>query len=314
MRALVFDDQLTYRPDYPEPTLQPGEALVHVALAGICNTDIEITRGYAGFRGVLGHEFVGYVEAGPADWVGERVVGSINIGCGACASCQQGIPEHCEQRQALGIHGRDGVFADWLSIPVKNLHRVPETISDEAAVFAEPLAAAMQVLRMVHIQPNQPVVLVGAGKLGLLVAQVLRLTACDLAVVVRGERPAALLSLWGIRACSIDEISDRSAQVVVDCSGSPEGLDRALDLVRPRGTVVLKSTYSGQPSLDLNRIAVDEIAVVGSRCGSFAAALRLLESGMVDVLSLIDARYTLEDGVRAFAHASERGVLKVLLS
>lgn len=314
MRALVLDGDLKFDPGYPEPVLPRGEALVRVRLAGICNTDLELVRGYMGFRGVPGHEFVGEVVQSPdPEWLGARVVGDINAACYTCAVCRAGRHTHCPYRTTLGIDRRDGCFADYLRLPLANLYRVPPAISDEQAVFVEPLAAACEILEQVAIRPTDRAVVLGDGKLGLLVAAVLRLTGADLTVVGRHPGKLAIAQGWGIPVCSdAGDLPLREADVVVECSGSASGFDLARRLVRPRGTLVLKSTYHGELALDVSALVIDEISVVGSRCGPFAPALRLL-GGLVDPTPLISARFALTDGLAAFARAAQPGVLKVLL-
>lgn len=313
IRAVVFDDRLQVL-ERDAPVAGPGEALIRLRLGGICNTDMELVRGYQGFHGTLGHEFVGDVVAGPREWLGARVVGEINVACGACDWCRQGVPTHCRDRRVLGIADYDGAFADLFRLPVANLHRVPDSVADDEAVFTEPLAAACQVLDSAHVRPSERAVLLGAGKLGLLTAQVLGLAGCDLAVVVRHERQARMLSGWGLRPARRDDLPDGGADVVVDCTGTPEGLREALRLVRSRGTIILKSTYAGPAGIDLAPLVVNEVRVVGSRCGPFDAALRLLEHRLVDVLPLIEARYPLAEAPEAFARADQPGALKVLLT
>jgi threonine dehydrogenase-like Zn-dependent dehydrogenase len=315
MYALVYDGEaLRLREDYPRPVPPPGEALVRVRLAGICNTDLEIVRGYMGFRGVLGHEFVGTVEeAEDRSLIGQRVVGEINAYCGACSTCRAGRPTHCPHRTTLGIWGRDGAFAEYLTLPVRNLHRVPDTISDEEAVFTEPLAAALEILEQVHLRPTDRVVVLGDGKLGLLVAQVLALMGCDLLAVGRHQEKLAILARRGIPTALASEAEGLAADVVVECTGRPEGFTAARRILRPRGMLVLKSTYHGGVEADLTGLVVDEITLVGSRCGPFPPALRMLERGLMDVRSLISAIYPLARGVEASARAAEPGVLKVLL-
>ncbi|HML20201.1 MAG TPA: alcohol dehydrogenase catalytic domain-containing protein [Aggregatilinea sp.] len=313
VREVVYEDGLAVV-QRPYPVAAADEALIRLRLAGICNTDLELMRGYRNFRGTLGHEFVGEVIEGPREWLGRRVVGEINITCGECDMCRRSMPTQCRNRRTLGIHDYNGAFADVFRLPVQNLHAVPETVSDEEAVFVEPLAAACQMLEAVHVLPTDLVVLIGAGKLGLLCAQVLRLTGADLSVVVRHDKPAALLEKWGIRAVRYEALERQAADIVVDCTGQEDGFAAALDLVRARGTILLKSTYHGMPRADLTRIAVSEIRVVGSRCGPFPAALRLLEQKLVDVCPMIDARYALDDAPAAIEHASEPGMLKVLLT
>jgi len=315
VQALVYDGEaLRLREDYPRPVSPPGEALVRVRLAGICNTDLEIVRGYMGFRGVLGHEFVGTVEeAEDRSLIGQRVVGEINAYCGECPTCRAGRPTHCPNRTTLGIWGRDGAFAEYLTLPVRNLHVVPEGISDEEAVFTEPLAAALEILEQVHLRPTDRVVVLGDGKLGLLVAQALALMGCDLLAVGRHREKLAILARRGIPTALEAEAEGLAADVVVECTGRPEGFAAARRILRPRGTLVLKSTYHGYVEADLTGLVVDEITLVGSRCGPFPPALRMLERGLVDVRSLISAVYLLAQGVEAFARAAEPGVLKVLL-
>jgi threonine dehydrogenase-like Zn-dependent dehydrogenase len=320
MKALLFDGrpgergQIRLIDNYTSPLPAPGEARIRTTLAGICNTDLEIVRGYAGFRGVLGHEFVGVVEeAEESALVGQRVVGEISAYCGVCETCRAGRPTHCPNRTTLGIRGRDGVLAEFLCLPVRNLHRVPEGLPDEAAVFTEPLAAACEVLYQVHLLPTDRVLVLGDGKLGLLVAQVLALTGCDLTAVGRHEDKLAILAARGIRTQLDGQGLDGNADLVVECTGHADGFAAARQLVRPRGTLVLKSTYHDRVQLDLSTIVTDEIQVVGSRCGPFAPALRLLAKGLVDVTSLIEAEYPLSEGLAAFEHAGRRGALKVLV-
>ncbi len=316
MRALLFDGQLQLRTDYPPPAVPPGEALIRTHLAGICNTDLEITRGYLNFRGVLGHEFVGQVvqaERAP-ELVGRRVVGEINAFCGACPTCRRGDVTHCPQRTTLGISGRDGAMADFFILPTHVLHVVPDTIPDEWAVFTEPLAAALEITEQLHIRPMQRVVVLGDGKLGLLIAQVLQLTGCDLEVVGRHPHKLAILARRGIRTHLTDEPLASGADVVVEATGHAEGFALARRLLRPRGTLVLKSTFHGNAEIDLSALVVDEIAVLGSRCGPFAPALRLLEGRWIDVASLVEHIYPLDEALAAFAHAARPGALKILLS
>jgi threonine dehydrogenase-like Zn-dependent dehydrogenase len=287
---------------------------IRTTLAGICNTDLEIVRGYAGFRGILGHEFVGVVDwAEDPTLMGRRVVGEINASCGGCATCRAGRPTHCRQRSTLGIRGRDGVLAELFWLPAGNLHLVPEHLSDEAAVFAEPLAAACEILEQVQIRPTDQVIVLGDGKLGLLVAQVLALTGCHLVAVGRHREKLAILEARGIPTRIAQPGDEDAADVVVECTGRAEGFEQANHLVRPRGTCVLKSTYHGLVEADLSRLVVNEVTLVGSRCGPFPPALRLLSRDLVDVESLIEAEYPLDDALAAFDHAGKRGALKVLV-
>ena len=314
MRALVYAGELRLRADYPDPVPGPDEALLRVTLAGICNTDLEITRGYMGFRGVLGHEFVAVVErCDDPTLIGQRVVGEINCYCGTCPTCLAGNPTHCPHRTTLGIDRHDGCLADYCLLPLRNLHLVPERVSDEQAVFTEPLAAALEIFEQVHVAPTDHVVVLGDGKLGLLVAQVLSLTGCDLLVVGRHAEKLAILQRQAIATCLATDRPDRQADIVVDCTGQPEGFLTARAMVRPRGTLVLKSTFHGQNEVNLTSIVVDEVAIVGSRCGPFAPALRLLDLGLVDVEAMITSTYPLTDAMAAFEQARTKGTLKVLV-
>ena len=306
--------QLRLVHDHAVPQPAPGEVQIRTTLAGLCNTDLEIVRGYAGFQGVLGHEFVGVVDqAEDPALVGQRVVGEINAPCGVCPTCRAGRSPHCPERTALGIRGCDGVMAESFCLPASNLHLVPEGIPDEVAVFTEPLAAACEVLQQVHVRPTDRVVVLGDGKLGLLVAQVLALTGCDLTVIGRHREKLALVAKRGIATQQADKELAGSADLVVECTGRAEGFQAARRMLRPRGTLVLKSTYHGLVQADLAQVVVDEVRIVGSRCGPFSAALRLLAQGLVDVTSLIEAEYPLDEALAAFDHAGRRGALKVLV-
>jgi threonine dehydrogenase-like Zn-dependent dehydrogenase len=315
MRALLLDHEIHLSDDYPAPEPPPGEALIRVRLAGVCNTDLELVRGYMAFEGVPGHEFVGVVERAPGaePWEGRRVVGDINAACGECPTCLAGRPTHCPNRTTLGIDGRDGAFAEYLTLPIRNLYRVPEALPDEVAVFTEPLAAACEILQQVHVRPTDRVVVLGDGKLGLLCAQALALTGCDLIVVGHHEENLEVLSRRGISTALEDTSVEAGADLVVEATGHPSGYAAARRLVRPRGTVVLKSTYHGSTDANLTMAVVDEVTLVGSRCGPFAPTLRLLELGLVDVTSMIEARYSLTEAPAAFEHAARSGVLKVLV-
>jgi threonine dehydrogenase-like Zn-dependent dehydrogenase len=307
--------RLAARDDLRRPEPRPGEALVRVRLAGICNTDLELVRGYYPYTGVPGHEFVGTVEAAEAapQWVGRRVVGEINACCGACGECRAGRRSHCDNRSVLGIVGRDGAFATHLALPVENLHGVPDALPDEVAVFTEPTAAALELQQQVRVAAADRVLVVGAGKLGQLVAQTLAVTGCRLVVAGRSPGPLSLVAARGIATLTTREIEPRAADLVVECSGHPEGLELARRAVRPRGTIVLKSTYHGAVEVELARFVVDEITLVGSRCGPFAPALALLADGKVDPRPLLEARYALAEGLAAFEHAARPGALKVLV-
>lgn len=313
MRALWLEDRTLSVREVDEPPAE-GEALVRVRLSGICGTDLELARGYYPYAGVPGHEFVGEVVASPDPaWAGARVVGEINAACGTCEACRAARPTHCEARTVLGIARRDGVHAEYAALPLANLHRVPDSVSDEAAVFTEPIAAAVEILEQVRVRPSDRVLLVGAGRLGQLVAQVLALTGSHLRVVARHDHQRALVHARDIATLQEADVEPRRWDVVVEATGSPSGLDLARAALRPRGTLVLKSTYAGEVTLDLAPFVVDEITIVGSRCGPFAPALRLLESGQVDPLPLIAARYPLSRALDAMEHAARPGTMKVLL-
>lgn len=328
MHALVCAHGLRYVSNYPDLVRLQGEALVRVRLAGICNTDLELVRGYLDFQGVLGHEFVGeVVQSDSAALVGQRVVGDINAACYHCDTCLAGHHTHCPNRTTLGIAGRDGAFADYLTLPLRNLYAVPEVVQDERAVFVEPLAAACEILEQVHVRPTDSVLVLGDGKLGLLVAAVLRLSGADLTVVGRHAAKLSIAESWGIpihlverglqggMARSLGNLyaGPGLADIVVECTGSPDGFAEARRLVRPRGTLVLKSTYHGNPKVDMSGLVVDEITLVGSRCGPFAPALRLLERGLIDPTPLISGVFSLSEGPAAFNYARLPGVMKVLI-
>lgn len=314
MKSLWLENnQLSLHTDVPIPQPPPGEALIRVLRAGICNTDLELLRGYYPYTGILGHEFVGVVEHGPDHLLGRRVVGEINAVCGQCRFCQQGQPTHCDRRTVLGIVNRPGAFAEYLTLPSANLHPVPDTVPTDAATFTEPLAAALEIQQQVRVSQAEKVLVVGDGKLGQLVAQTLALTGCDLLVVGRHADKLANLQNRGIATGFADAVQDRAYDLSVECTGNPEGFAIARRALRPRGTLVLKSTYAGHLTIDASSLVVDEITLIGSRCGPFAPALELLKTEQVDVLPLIHARYPLSQGLQAFAHAQQRGVLKVLL-
>ncbi len=317
MKALRYENGRLEVADVARP-VNDGEAVVRVTLSGICNTDVEIVRGYAGFEGTIGHEFVGVVESAPGDaeLVGQRVVGEINAGCGECGLCLGGDARHCPRRTVLGIVRRDGAHAEFLRLPVENLLRVPDSVPDERAVFTEPLAAAVGIAERANISVETRVAVIGDGKLGLLCAQALHLKGAPVVLVGKHANKLEIAARRGIETRSVDDVShavERAFDVVVEASGSESGFELALDILRPRGVLVLKSTFHGETKINTARIVVDEISVVGSRCGRFAPALALLESNAVDVESLISEEYPLGEGVRAMNRASAGGILKVLL-
>jgi alcohol dehydrogenase len=326
MKALFFDSNniVKFREDYPEPKVKAGYAIIKVQRAGICNTDLEITRGYFSYQGVMGHEFVGVVsEVGSVEdreWLGKRVVGDINAACYKCPTCLAGRPTHCPNRTTLGIMGLDGAFAEYLSLPILNLHAVPHDVSDALAVFTEPLAAACEILYQTHIKPTDRVAVIGDGKLGLLVAQVLRLTGADLTLIGRHQEKGAIVKRQGVPyvtntpGIDLREKVGGECDLVVECTGNEAGLALAKALVRPRGTIVLKSTYHGTHSIPISMYVVDEVTLLGSRCGPFEAALRLLQRNLIDVESMISHEFSLSKGLEAFEHAFGHGNLKILLS
>lgn len=315
MNALWLEDNKISLRDIPQPG-KPNEALIKIRRAGICSTDLELVKGYYPYTGVIGHEFVGeVVEAEDRSWIGRRVVGEINVTCGRCEQCLNGRSTHCESRSVLGIINRDGTFAEFTNLPIANLYRVPDSVPDEMAAFTEPLAAALEIQEQVQVKPTDRVLLVGAGRLGQLIAQTLALTGCDLRVVARHTRQQDLLKARGIRIISEGDALARpwGWDIVVEATGSPDGFSLARRAVRPRGTMVLKSTYKGDITVNFSSMVVDEINLVGSRCGPFEPALRLMESGRVDPTVLIAAEFKLGEALKAFERAAETGVLKVLL-
>jgi threonine dehydrogenase-like Zn-dependent dehydrogenase len=315
MKALRFESGALKLAEIPLQRL-PGEALVRVALAGICSTDLHITRGYAAFSGTLGHEFVGVVEESPdTSQIGRRVVGEINAGCGECQLCCSGDSRHCLRRTVLGIHGRDGAFAEFLNLPPVNLLVVPDAVSDRQAVFTEPLAAAFEILAQVNIGPSDRIAVIGDGKLGQLIARVLAGASSHLILIGKHDEKLELARAAGVESVNVSGLQSGIAafDVVVEASGSPSGLKLAQQLVRAKGTIVLKSTFRGQSEIETSAIVVNEVTLVGSRCGRFAPALAALESGKVDVEPLIEREYALGNGIAAMTEAASPGMLKVLL-
>ena len=296
-----------------EPEASAGRAVVRVCLAGICSTDLQIFKGYMGFRGIPGHEFVGEVIEGPAEWRGQRVVGEINFACGTCEYCARALGRHCAQRTVMGILGADGSFAELLSVPVQNLHAVPEGVEDEKAVFTEPLAAAFEILDQIQLDPGHEVLVMGDGKLGMLCAQVLKLTGARVTVLGKHRDKLALVKRTGVRTVLLEDWKPGLFDVVVEATGSEAGLKLAMTAVRPRGTLVLKSTIAGEHNVSLAPLVIHEITVVGSRCGLFPPALRALEEKTVSVSPLIERTYPLVEGLDAVAHAARPGARKILL-
>lgn len=316
MRALLFDQGLSFSPRHPEPPAAEGDTLIRVRQAGICATDLEITRGYMGFRGILGHEFVGQViESSHRDLLKQRVVGEINIVCGHCDLCLAGLSSHCRKRSVLGILNHNGAFADFVRLPAANLHALPDSIDDDQATFVEPLAAAFQVLKQIKLDGRKWVTVLGDGRLGLLVAQVLQVAGVPVRVIGKHPQKLALCEKWSIRSRPLADITPRHDQdVVVDCTGAPEGFELAMQMVRPRGTIVLKSTCAFGRPLNLAPLVIDEISVIGSRCGSFREAIHALAQKQIDVISLIHRRMKIEQGPDAMSLAARPGIMKVILT
>jgi len=314
MQALYFDGHLQLK-EVPAPEPGPGEALVHLRLGGVCRTDLEVLRGYHEFRGVPGHEFVGEVVGPPgAALFGQRVVGEINLVCGVCDRCRQGMRKHCRERRVLGLKGKDGAFAEYLTLPEENLHPVPPGLPDEMAVFTEPLAAALAVQEAAAAGPGPRVLVIGDGVLGLLISFTLALRGLKTHLAGHYREHLRLAAAYGITAFQEAELPPDEFDLVVEASGSPGGLELALNRVRPQGTVVLKSTFAGRIPLNPALLVVPEVRLVGSRCGPFPAALRLLEQGGLDPRPLISRVFPLSQGLAALDFARQPGVLKVLLA
>ena len=313
MRAIVLErDEVQMDQVRPAPNPAADEVLIRVTRAGVCETDLQLIKGYMGFRGVLGHEFVGVAESGP--YTGQRVVAEINCACWICDTCRSGLPTHCPNRTVLGILNHDGAFAELIAVPQRNLHRVPDSIPDDIAVFTEPVAAAFQIPAQIEIAASDRIVILGDGRLGNLCAQVVASISDDVLVVGKHRDKLALLETMGLRTAMLsDDLPARAADIVVDCTGSETGLPTALTLVRPRGTIVLKTTVAGTQTLAWAPFVIDEVTLVGSRCGPFDQALHALEHGLVDVEPLIADRFNLSNGLMALQRAQQKGVLKVLL-
>ncbi|HEX7480435.1 MAG TPA: alcohol dehydrogenase catalytic domain-containing protein [Polyangiales bacterium] len=315
MKALCFEAGRLELRELPVPKRGPGEALIRVRMAGICNTDLEIARGYMSWSGVLGHEFVGVVEeADDSSLIGTRVAGEINLACHDCDMCRRGLARHCRKRSVLGILGKDGCFAQYLTLPIQNLHRLPDGLRDRAACFVEPVAACYQILEQVFVDQRDRIAVLGDGKLGQLVARVLREAGAELTLVGKHARKLELARSVGIATASASDLPAHAFDTVVEATGSASGMELALSLLRPRGTLVLKSTYHGKLSLDAAPIVIDELTVIGSRCGPFEPAISALSAGCLSPEPLIDAVFPLDDAVAAFRKAEEPGVMKVLLA
>jgi len=330
MRALYFDRELKLMPVFPMPPKKTGEALIKVLLAGICGTDIEVINGYRNFHGILGHEFVGIVQdANDQKLIGKRVASEINIGCGECSLCRRGIKEHCKKRNVLGIEGHDGCFADYVAVPEENLHVIPDDLGNEKAIFIEPLAAAFSIVNGTWIKPTDKVLVIGDGTIGILASQVIKITGADVCVIGKHKKKLSILEWMGIDTYAYLGLDDRGVHVknnrgveecmpghlfdvVVECSGSPRGIDMARALVVPRGTIVMKSTVKEGVSLDLTFAVIHEVHVTGSRCGPFEPAIRALRKGLVEVRPLITGRFSIEDWQNALQVIKKPESLKVV--
>jgi threonine dehydrogenase-like Zn-dependent dehydrogenase len=313
MRALVFDQRLGLKEDYRNPPRLAGESIVRVDLAGICGTDLELARGYMNFRGVPGHEFVGHVaDSDDTTLIGQRVAGEINAGCGHCRACPATAARHCPERTVLGILGRDGAFAEYLSLPNLNLFVVPAEISDEAAVMIEPLAAAFEIFTQIELEPNASIIILGDGRLGAIVAFALKANGYRPIVAGHHQEKLERLATLGVATATTDDLA-RQFDVAIDCTGNPDGFSQALSLVRPRGTVILKSTAAAAGALNLAPIVINEITVIGSRCGRFQPAITALATGAVDLRPLVDGVYLLDDALAAFEAAGDSRNFKILI-
>lgn len=315
MKAVVFDNGLRLDNNYPMPEPKKGEALIKVNTIGICNTDYEITLGYMGYKGILGHEFTGVVEkAENKDLIGKRVVGEINCGCGKCEWCAQGLERHCFNRTTLGIWKREGCFAEYVSLPEKNLLVIPDNVSDEEAVFTEPLAAALEILEQVHIPPYKKVIVLGDGKLGLIIALALSAAGLDITLVGKHEEKLKIAAEQGVKTQLLSELKiEKAYDFVVEATGSISGFETSVALTKPRGTLILKSTIAASKEFNLAPIVVDEITIVGSRCGQFAPALRMLEQKRIDVKPLISDIFDIDASIAAFERNKEKSSVKVLV-
>ncbi|MBF0441758.1 MAG: alcohol dehydrogenase catalytic domain-containing protein [Oligoflexales bacterium] len=318
MRAVKFENnKILFAEGLSRPKPAPGEALIKVTYAGICNTDIEITKGYMGFTGILGHEFSGVVKEAFGDGgglLGKRVVGAINAGCGRCRFCLSLLERHCPDRGTLGIWNKDGCMADYVTLPVKNLVIVPDCISDEEAALVEPFAAAFEILEQVHIKPADKIALLGDGKLGLTTALALSTIPCDLLLVGRHQNKLDIAAAAKVKTIlSKDLKMEKAYDIVIDATGSAAGFETALALTKPRGVVVLKSTVAADRPFNLAPVVIDEITIVGSRCGEFAPAVKFLEKGFVSLNPLITKIFDAGDAIEAFEFSKKKEVLKVLL-
>lgn len=317
MKAVVFNDNLKLVNDYKKPVANAGEALVKVLMAGICNTDFEITKGYMGYNGILGHEFVGVVEEVNSEdktLLGKRVVGEINCGCGVCDYCKQGLERHCFNRQTLGIWKKDGCMAEYVTMPIKNLLEVPENVTNEEAVMVEPLAAALEILEQLHIRPDSKILVLGDGKLGLTIALALSGAGLDVTQVGKHSNKLEITKNQGVKTILLNDLKiTKTWDVVIEATGSINGFETALSLTKPRGVLVLKSTVASGKEFNFAPIVIDEITILGSRCGQFAPALRLLEQKRIDFKPLISDVYSIDNAIKAFEKNKEKSSIKVLI-
>ena len=314
MKAIHWDGHdVTLDPSYSPPVPDRNTAIVKVHLAGICSTDLQIFKGYMKFSGVPGHEFVGTVQDGPKQLSGQRVVGEINFGCGKCEFCDRDLSRHCPHRTVMGIVNADGAFAEYVAVRLENLHLVPDSVNDEQAVFTEPLAAAFEILRQVQISTGDEILILGDGKLGNLCAQVLRLAGAKVTALGKHPNKLELIKRTGVRTMLLNDWKPRLFDVVVEATGAAAGLELAMSAVRPRGTIVLKSTIAGAHQVSLAPVVIKEINLIGSRCGVFPDALEGLAGGQVSVEPLIEQVYPLDQGIEAVQHAARRGARKILL-
>ncbi len=317
MKAVIFDETLKYVEDYEKPTPEKGEALIKVTYGGVCNTDKEITKGYMGYKGILGHEFTGVVEEindEDKTFLGKRVVGEINLGCKNCEWCAKDLERHCPNRSTLGILAKDGCFAEYVTLPLSNLIEIPENVPDEQAVFVEPLAAGLEILEQMHIQPCQKVMVLGDGKLGLLTALALNACGLDVLIVGKHQNKLDIAKNQGVKTQLLSEFEQAPKfDVVVEATGSITGFETSVSCVKPRGTLVLKSTIAASKELNLAPIVINEITILGSRCGRFEPAMRLIASGKIDFSQMISKIYPIEQAVEAFDANNAKDTIKILL-
>lgn len=317
MKAVYFDQKINIIDNYSEPVPDQNEVLIKTKIAGICNTDLEIVKGYMNFKGILGHEFVGTIEKAPQNYqnlIGKRVVGEINCSCLKCEYCLKGIPTHCMNRKVLGIFNKDGAFGQYLTLPVKNIHIIDDSIKDEEAVLVEPLAAAFEILEQIHIKPTDKIIVLGDGKLGLLVCLVLKLINDNIILAGKNRDKLKIASDKNIKTITVDELKiEKSYDIVIEATGSLHGFETALNLVKPQGTIVLKTTVASKYQINLSSVVIDEIKIIGSRCGRFKPAIDALSNKKIDVNPLITKIYKFEKVLEALKKAQQKGSLKVLI-